>query len=115
MAFSIPAGFKNLGHYIASGAKKFVAFTKKADAVLPQILQNKDEIEAVTRVILPQAVEIEDTAFFCLGAFGEALDAVAGAVDGNGLNVKLDATAWDKIKAAIALVKQKQAAAPATA
>jgi len=103
---AVPAGFKNLGHFIAAGAKKFVAFVKNdLDPALAKIEAEKGLIEAVTRVVCPQAVEIEDTAFFALGVFGQAIDGLSDATAADGINVKLDADAFAKIKNAVALVK----------
>jgi hypothetical protein len=118
---AIPAGFKNLGHYIASGAKKFVAFVKTdLDPALAKIQAEAPVIEAVTRVVCPQAAEIEDSAFYALGIMGQALDGITDATAANGINIKLDTDALAKIKSAVAAVKTLPAApvvpvvAPAT-
>lgn len=113
---NIPSVFKNAGHFIAASAKRFVGFVHNdLDPALAKIQASKETIEAVTRIVSPQAAMIEDAAFFALGAIGEALDAVAGAVDAKGLNVTLDQTAVDKLKSAISIVKQSAPKPPAPA
>jgi hypothetical protein len=105
MPFSFPAAFKNLGHFIASGAKGFVAFGREADVLLAKAQGEKPLIEAVTRIVSPQAAEVEDTAFYALGVLGQALDGIESAVAGKGVNVALDQDAYNKITSAIAVVK----------
>ncbi len=104
---NIGSAFRNIGHFIAASAKKYVNFVHNdLDPALAKIQASKETIEAVTRIVSPQAALIEDAAFFALGAIGQALDAVAGAVDAKGLSVELDQAAIDKLKSAISIVKQ---------
>lgn len=106
--------FKNLGHQIASDAKKFCTFVHdNLDPALAKIQAEAPMIEAVTRILSPQAAAIEAAAFFALGELGQVLDGISAATAADGVNVKLDATAYSTLVSAIALVKTNVAQIPA--
>lgn len=98
--------FKNVGHQIASFAKKFVAFMQNdVSKIIATAEADKPTIDTVTAMLGPQAQTIETAAYAALGFVGQGLDSGVQAIVDE-FN-KLDATVQTDIKAAIALVKQK--------
>lgn len=106
MSFSIPAEFKNLGHYIASGAKKFVSFVGVSDTVIKKVEADAPTAEALASLLGPQAEAITTAGFACLGIFGQIMDDAANAVGHDLLNKSADASVISDIKSAVTFLKQ---------
>jgi hypothetical protein len=100
MSFS----FKSIGHAIAHTANELVTISKKVSSAIVGIKGHEEQIEALTSLVFPQAVELERAAFYCLGVLAEAVDAAGTAAASNGLNIKLDqdvVAAIQKLSAAV--------------
>lgn len=107
---SIGSIFNNVAHGIAWFAKKTVSFARVSESVAAKVAELAPEIEAVTKLISPQAAALEDLAFRVLGAYGAAALAVDGAVSANGLNVPLDQAAHDQVVAFVRMINDNVAA-----
>lgn len=118
MAFSI-SGFKNVGHflatgfkYVAIGIKDVVLFANKAQAVAPEV----DML--VGALAGPAAVRISDLGFHALGSLAAALEPVGNDATSistaqsqfNAAGIQLDTQAILDIKAAALQIKAIYAA-----
>ena len=113
MSFSIPTTFKNIGHFIASNAKKFVAFSAEADVVIGKIEADKPTADALASILGPMGSAVENAAYAALGIIGQILDDTSKATLADGLSKEADQAVIDQIKQAIAFVKQPRPATKA--
>lgn len=98
----IPSGFKNLGHFIASTAQKFVTVTKNLEKFAQA---EKPVVDAVAAVIGPIGVAIDNGAYALLGLVGQLEDSGQKVVTDITSKAGSPELAAD-ILAAIALAKQ---------
>src|SRR5437016_2759033 len=94
-------GFKDVGHFFSVMAQDIVKGARAAATVLEKIQGAGPEIEGVTSVIFPQAVEIERGAFALLGIATTAVERAGSAAAANGVNLQLDAEFVEAIRALI--------------
>lgn len=73
---AVKKDFKNVGHFVASTAQKFVAFAAKAPVLLQKAEAEKPLVDAVATVLGPQAVVLENIVYAVFGA--GVHDAIAG-------------------------------------
>lgn len=110
--------FKNFQHLLASLAQNIVraaAIAKsgvvklaaETPAIVNAVSAAEPTVEAVTSLLVPGAASIEQAAFHVFGEVAHALIAAGEAASANGLDVKLDAEAIAKVKAAIAALGGK--------
>src|SRR5579864_8308893 len=103
-------GFKSIGHFFASVGKDLVGLAKSAGPVLAKVdatvTANAPVIEAVTALIDPAAVAIEQAAFALFGTAMQAIQAADQAALANGLNVQLDVATITDLKALAPAVEQ---------
>jgi hypothetical protein len=79
--------------------------TSKVLPVLVKIGASASEVEAITGLVDPAAVNIELVAYAVLGAVITAIEGAAAAAASGGLNIALDAALVADIKAIIPAVK----------
>lgn len=114
--------FKNIGHFFATVAGDIVKGTKAVANVMLKVEKAEPQIEAVSSLFFPQAVELERGAFALLGMAAQAVTEAGDATAANGINLALDAQLVADIKALIPAIEQyaksagvsKPAAIPAT-
>ena len=94
-------GFKNIGHFFSVVAQDIVKGARTAAVILQQVQKSAPEIEGITGLIYPQAVELERGAFALLGMAADAVQRAGDAAAANGVNVQLDSATINSIKALI--------------
>lgn len=104
-------GFKNIGHFFATVAGDIVKGARAVGGVLLKVGKVEPEIEALTSLCFPQAVELERGAFALLGMAAQAIHEAGDAAEANGLNLALDKQLVADIKALIASIEQYAKAA----
>lgn len=104
-------GFKNIGHFFATVAGDIVKGARAVGGVLLKVGKAEPEIEALTSLCFPQAVELERGAFALLGMAAQAIHEAGDAAEANGLNLALDKQLVADIKALIAAIEQYAKAA----
>ena len=111
--------FKNVGHFFATVAGDIVKGARVVAGVMLKAEKAEPEIEALTALCFPQAVELERGAFALLGMAAQAISEAGGAAEANGLNLALDKQLVADIKALIGAIEQYAKSAgvakPATA
>jgi hypothetical protein len=65
--------FKNIGHFFATMAGDIVKGARAVSGVMIKAQKAEPEIEALTTLLFPQAVELERGAFALLGMAAQAL------------------------------------------
>jgi hypothetical protein len=98
--------FKNIGHFFATVASDIVKGAKAVALGMQQAQKAEPEIEALTGLVFPQAVELERGAFALLGMAAQAVGETGDAVAANGVNITLDAQLVADIKGLIAAVEK---------
>jgi hypothetical protein len=98
--------FKNIGHFFATVAGDIVKGAKAAASVMLKIEQAEPQIEAVSSLFFPQAVELERGAFALLGMAAQAVTEAGNVAGANGVNIALDAQLVADIKALIPAIEQ---------
>jgi len=83
-------GFKNIGHFFATVAGDIVKGARAVASVMLQAQKAEPEIEALSSLIFPQAVELERGAFALLGLAAHAVSETGDAAAANGINIVLD-------------------------
>ena len=96
-------GFKNVGHFFATVAGDIV---KGARAVGGVLRKAEPEIELLSGLIFPQAVELERGAFALLGRAAQTVSEAGDVASANGVNVVLDAQFGADLKALIQAIEQ---------
>jgi len=99
-------GFKNVGHFFATVAGDIVKGAKAVAHVMLQAQKAEPEVEAITSLIFPQAVELERGAFALLGMAAQAVGEAGDAAAANGINIALDAQLVADIKGLIAAIEK---------
>jgi hypothetical protein len=99
-------GFKNIGHFFATVAGDIVKGARAVGTVLLKVQKAEPEIEALSSLIFPQAVELERGAFALLGKAVQAVSEAGDAAAQNGVNVVLDAQFVADLKALILAIEQ---------
>jgi hypothetical protein len=94
-------GFKNIGHFFSVVAQDIVKGARASATVLQQVQKAAPEIEGITGLIYPQAVELERGAFALLGMAADAVQKAGDAAAANGVNLQLDSATIAAIKALI--------------
>ena len=99
-------GFKNIGHFFATVAGDIVKGARAVASVMLKAQKAEPEIEAISSLFFPQAVELERGAFALLGMAAQAVTDTGAAVGANGLNIALDAQLVADIKALLPAIEQ---------
>jgi hypothetical protein len=98
--------FKNVGHFFATMASDIVKGARAVGNVITKVESAEPQIEAVTSLFFPQAVELERGAFALLGMAAQAVNDTGSAAGANGLNIALDAQLVADIRALIPAIEQ---------
>jgi hypothetical protein len=98
--------FKNIGHFFATVAADIAKGARAAARVMTKAKTIEPEVEALTGLLFPQAVELERGAFALLGMAAQAVSAAGDAAAANGLNITLDQKLVADIKALIPAIEQ---------
>ncbi len=99
-------GFRSIGHFFASMAGDVVKGARAVAGVMAKVGKVEPEIEALTKLFFPQAVELERGAFALLGMAAHAVSETGDAAAANGLNIVLDQQLIADIKALIPAIEQ---------
>ena len=99
-------GFKNVGHFFATVAGDIVKGARAVASVMLKAQKAEPEIEALSRLLFPQAVELERGAFALLGMAAQAVTEAGSAAAANGINISLDQQLVADIKALIEAIEQ---------
>jgi hypothetical protein len=99
-------GFKNVGHFFATVAGDIVKGARAVAGVMLKAQKAEPEIEALSSLLFPQAVELERGAFALLGMAAQAVHEAGDAAAANGINLALDAQLVADIKALIQAIEQ---------
>lgn len=99
--------FQSVSHGLAWFAKHVVSVAKTSEADIAKLAPLMPDIEAVTKMISPQAAGLEDAAFQLLGKYGAAAAAADAAVSAGGINVQLEQELHDKVVAFYQSVKDQ--------
>ncbi|MGC2195649.1 MAG: hypothetical protein WA628_13305 [Terriglobales bacterium] len=99
-------GFKNVGHFFATVAGDIVKGARAVATVMLKAQRAEPEIEALSRLFFPQAVELERGAFALLGMAAQAVTEAGDAAAANGINILLDQQLIADIKALIQAIEQ---------
>ena len=103
--------FKNIGHFFATVAGDIVKGARAAAGAMLKAQKAEPEIEALSMLLFPQAVELERGAFALLGMAAQAVTEAGDAAQANGLNISLDKELVADIKALIGAIEQYAKAA----
>jgi hypothetical protein len=108
---SLKSGFKNVGHYFASGFKAVTVGLEDVLKIAGKAQMLEPEVDAVVTALAgPAAGKISDLAFHLLGDAAAAITPVASDAEqqliAKGLNLPLDAQFIADIKAAAAQIEQ---------
>ena len=106
--------FKNVGHFFATVAGDIVKGARATASTMIKIEHAEPEIEAISALFFPGAVELERGAFALLGMAAQAGSEAGDSASQNGLNIALDAQLVVDIKALIKLIEQYSKAAGTT-
>ncbi len=99
-------GFKNIGHFFATMAGDVVKGARAVAGVLLKVEKLEPEVEALSGLVFPQAVELERGAFALLGKAAQAVSEAGDAASANGINIALDAQFVADLKALIQAIEQ---------
>jgi hypothetical protein len=99
-------GFKNIGHFFATAAGDIVQGARAVASVMLKAQRVEPEIEALSRLFFPQAVELERGAFALLGMAAQAVTEAGDAAAANGINIVLDQQLIADIKGLIQAIEQ---------
>ena len=98
--------FKNVGHFFATVASDIVKGARAAATVMLQVRKAEPEVEGITALLFPQAVELERGAFALFGLAAQAVSEAGDAAAVNGLNITLDQQLINDIKALVQAIEQ---------
>ena len=98
-------GFKNIGHFFATVAGDIVKGARAVSTAMLKVQKAEPEIEALTSIVFPQAVEVERGAFALLGMAAQAVSEAGNAAAANGVNIVLDAQLVADIKGLIQAIE----------
>jgi hypothetical protein len=97
--------FKNIGHFFATVGGDIVKGARAVANVMLKAGKAEPEIEALSSLFFPQAVELERGAFALLGIAAQAVNEAGDAAAVNGVNIALDAQLVADIKALIQAIE----------
>jgi len=98
--------FTNIGHFFATMAADIVKGARAAASVMSKAEKIEPEVEALTGVLFPQAVELERAGFLLLGMAAQAVSETGDAAAANGANITLDQQLVADIKGLIQAIEQ---------
>jgi propanediol dehydratase large subunit len=98
--------FNNIGHFFATVAADIVKGARAAASVMSKAQTIEPEVEALTGVLFPQAVELERAGFLLLGLAAQAVSETGDAAAANGANITLDQQLVADIKSLIQAIEQ---------
>jgi hypothetical protein len=98
--------FKNIGHFFSTVAADIVKGARAAASVMSRAEKFEPQVEALTGLLFPQAVELQRAPFVLLGMAAEAVSETGDAVAANGLNIPLDQQLIADIKALIPAIER---------
>jgi len=99
-------GFRNIGHFFATVAGDIVKGARVVAGVMLKAQKAEPEIEAISSLFFPQAVELERGAFALLGMAAQAVKEAGAAAEANGINLVLDQQVIADIKLLIEAIEQ---------
>jgi len=99
-------GFRNIGHFFATVAGDIVKGARVVAGVMLKAQKAEPEIEAISSLFFPQAVELERGAFALLGMAAQAVKEAGAAAEANGINLVLDQQLIADIKLLIEAIEQ---------
>jgi hypothetical protein len=99
-------GFKNIGHFFATAAGDIVKGARAVASVMLKAQKVEPEIEALSALFFPQAVELERGAFALLGMAAQAVTEAGDAAAANGINIVLDQQLIADIKVLVQAIEQ---------
>lgn len=97
--------FKNIGHFFATVAGDVVKGARAVANVMLKAEKAAPEIEALSSLFFPQAVELERGAFALLGMAAQAVSEAGDAAAANGINITLDQQLVADIKTLIQAIE----------
>ncbi len=99
-------GFKNIGHFFATVAGDIVKGARAVASVMLRAQKAEPEIEAISSLFFPQALELERGAFALLGMAAQAVQEAGSAAEANGINIVLDRQLIADVKALIEAIEK---------
>ncbi len=99
-------GFRNIGHFFATVAGDIVKGARVVAGVMQKAQKAEPEIEAISSLFFPQAVELERGAFALLGMAAQAVKETGDAAAANGINIVLDQQLIADIKLLIEAIER---------
>jgi hypothetical protein len=99
-------GFKNIGHFFATVAGDIVKGARAVATVMLKAQNAEPEIEAISSLFFPQAVELERGAFALLGMAAQAVKETGDVAAANGINIVLDQQLITDIKLLIDAIEK---------
>ena len=98
--------FKNVGHFFATVAGDIVKGARVVAGVMLKVEKAEPEVEALSALFFPHAVELERGAFALLGMAAQAVNEAGDAAEQKGVNIALDAQLIADIKALIHAIEE---------
>jgi propanediol dehydratase large subunit len=98
--------FNNIGHFFATVAADIVKGARAAASIMSKAEKIEPEVEALTGLLFPQAVEVERAGFLLLGMAAQAIIETGDAAAAKGANITLDRQLVADIKALIQAIEQ---------
>ena len=99
-------GFRNIGHFFATVAGDIVKGARVVASVMLKAQKAEPEIEVISSLFFPQAVELERGAFALLGMAAQAVKEAGDAAEAKGINIVLDQQLIADIKLLIEAIEQ---------
>jgi len=99
-------GFKNVGHFFATVATDIVKGARAVAGVMIKAQKAEPEIEAISALFFPHAVELERGAFALLGLAAQAVTDAGDTAEAKGVNIALDAQLVADVKTLIHAIEQ---------
>ena len=90
--------FKSFGHAVTAVAHDIVVGARAVEHALAKVLPSEKTVESITALVDPQAVPIEQAAYFLLGEVLHVLDSLDAATAAKGFNIQLDSDTIQKLK-----------------
>jgi hypothetical protein len=99
-------GFRNIGHFFATVARDIVKGARAVASVMVKVEKVEPEVEALSALLFPQAVELERGAFALLGMAAQAVKEAGDATEANGINLVLDQQLIADIKKLVQAIEE---------
>jgi hypothetical protein len=99
-------GFRNIGHFFATVAGDIVKGARAVASVMVKVEKVEPEVEALSALLFPQAVELERGAFALLRMAAQAVKEAGDATEANGINLVLDQQLIADIKKLVQAIEE---------